>query len=127
MVVLAAMLRELAQIRNAGNNLTLKAVVLQSASAWPAAVLSEVPDGGSPRDATCTRREALVAGSFRVRAECALGVRRLVRCGIEPRARTGGPATDQMASTGPPTPGGPVRGKVCLRTNRHQAVMERNL
>jgi hypothetical protein len=30
MVVPAAMLRELAQIRNAGNNLTLKAVVLQS-------------------------------------------------------------------------------------------------
>ena len=30
MVVLAAKLRELAQIRNAGNNLTLKAVVLQA-------------------------------------------------------------------------------------------------
>jgi hypothetical protein len=30
MVVPVAMLRELAQIRNAGNNLTLKAVVLQS-------------------------------------------------------------------------------------------------
>ena len=37
MVVLAAMLGELAQIRNAGNNLTLKAVVLQSTYAWPAA------------------------------------------------------------------------------------------
>lgn len=54
MVVLAAMLRELAQIRNAGNNLTLKAVVLQSTYAWPAARLSarprQVPEGGiAPR------------------------------------------------------------------------------
>ena len=53
MVVLAAKLRELAQIRNAGNNLTLKAVVLQPTYAWPAAVLSarprRAPDGTQPR------------------------------------------------------------------------------
>ena len=44
MVVLAAKLRELAQIRNAGNNLTLKAVVLQPTYAWPATMLSAGQD-----------------------------------------------------------------------------------
>ena len=53
MVVLAAKLRELAQIRNAGNNLSLKAVVLQATYAWRAAMLSarpeRAPDGTQPR------------------------------------------------------------------------------
>jgi hypothetical protein len=49
MVVLAAKLREPAKMRNAGNNLTLKAVVLERTYAWPAAMLSarpsRAPDG----------------------------------------------------------------------------------
>ena len=51
--MLAAKLRERAQFRNAGNNLTLKAVVLQATYAWPAAMLSarpkRAPDGTQPR------------------------------------------------------------------------------
>ena len=62
MVVLAAKLRELAQIRNAGNNLSLKAVVLQATYAWRAAMLSarpeRAPDGTQPRGC----RNAVVAG-----------------------------------------------------------------
>ena len=84
MVALAAKLRELAQIRNAGNNLTLKAVVLQPTYVWPAAMLSawprRAPDGAWPRG--CRKNpapsvNALVAG-------------RLVRGGWPPRLQTRG-------------------------------------
>ena len=53
-------------------------------------------------------------------------MRRLVRCGIVAPREDGGPAIDQMVNTGP-NPGGPVRGMVCPRTNRHHAVLERKL
>jgi hypothetical protein len=78
MVVLAAMLRELAQIRNAGNNLTLKAVVLQSTYAWPATVQDKYLTAHSPATPPAPDVKPWLQGH----SECALGVRRLVRCGI---------------------------------------------
>ena len=71
MVVLAAKLRELARILNAGNNLTLRAVVLQPTRAW-AEPRPSVPktwrlrhiSPAATHKATRDRDDALAVGPF---------------------------------------------------------------